>query len=173
MNRIFARTRRASAVPSLVLATVVVAGGAAAQDGPVMLTGLPLGAIDTGAQNGPVLEAALPAGACHGSHAARRHPLGGGVSLAPRCRRQAKLDHRRSEASEPSLGAGFSDFGRQAIETSRRATTSRSTARSCRRRASPRNSLGRLHIRGEHANLQFRINGVIMPEGISFFGQEI
>ena len=34
-------------------------------------------------------------------------------------------------------------------------------------------SYGQLHVRGEHANLQFRINDVILPEGIAGFGQEL
>jgi outer membrane receptor protein involved in Fe transport len=32
-------------------------------------------------------------------------------------------------------------------------------------------SFGQLHIRGDHGNTQYRINGVILPEGISGFGQ--
>ncbi|HUK56518.1 MAG TPA: TonB-dependent receptor [Nitrospiria bacterium] len=32
-------------------------------------------------------------------------------------------------------------------------------------------SYGQLHVRGEHANVQYRINGVILPEGITGFGQ--
>ena len=32
-------------------------------------------------------------------------------------------------------------------------------------------SYGQLHVRGDHANTQYRINGVILPEGISGFGQ--
>ena len=34
-------------------------------------------------------------------------------------------------------------------------------------------SYGQLHVRGEHANLQFRINDVLLPEGIAGFGQEL
>ena len=34
-------------------------------------------------------------------------------------------------------------------------------------------SYGQLHIRNEHANLQYRINGIILPEGISGFGQAL
>lgn len=34
-------------------------------------------------------------------------------------------------------------------------------------------SFGQLHIRGEHANLQYRINDVLIPEGISGFGSEL
>ena len=32
---------------------------------------------------------------------------------------------------------------------------------------------GQLHIRGEHANVQYRINDVLLPEGISGFGLEL
>lgn len=32
---------------------------------------------------------------------------------------------------------------------------------------------GQLHIRGDHNNLQYRLNGVILPEGISVFGQTL
>src|SRR5260221_11652055 len=34
-------------------------------------------------------------------------------------------------------------------------------------------SFGQIHVRNEHANLQYRINGVILPEGISAFGQSL
>ncbi|MPW22601.1 TonB-dependent receptor plug domain-containing protein [Paraburkholderia sp. CNPSo 3157] len=34
-------------------------------------------------------------------------------------------------------------------------------------------SFGQLHVRGEHANLQYRINGIIIPEPISGFGQSL
>jgi outer membrane receptor protein involved in Fe transport len=32
-------------------------------------------------------------------------------------------------------------------------------------------SFGQLHVRGDHANLQYRINGVVIPEAIAGFGQ--
>jgi outer membrane receptor for ferrienterochelin and colicins len=34
-------------------------------------------------------------------------------------------------------------------------------------------SFGQLHIRGDHANLQYRLNNVILPEGLSVFGQTL
>jgi outer membrane receptor protein involved in Fe transport len=34
-------------------------------------------------------------------------------------------------------------------------------------------SFGQLHVRGDHANLQYRINGVVIPEAISGFGQAL
>ena len=32
-------------------------------------------------------------------------------------------------------------------------------------------SFGQVHVRGEHANMQYRIDGTILPEGVSGFGQ--
>jgi hypothetical protein len=34
-------------------------------------------------------------------------------------------------------------------------------------------SYGQLHVRGDHADLQYRINGIIIPEPISGFGQSL
>lgn len=34
-------------------------------------------------------------------------------------------------------------------------------------------SFGQLHVRGDHANLQYRINGVVIPEAITGFGQSL
>ena len=34
-------------------------------------------------------------------------------------------------------------------------------------------SFGQFHVRGEHNGLQYRLNGVILPEGISVFGQSL
>ena len=34
-------------------------------------------------------------------------------------------------------------------------------------------SYGQLHVRGDHANLQYRINGVLIPESIAGFGQSL
>jgi outer membrane receptor protein involved in Fe transport len=34
-------------------------------------------------------------------------------------------------------------------------------------------SFGQLHVRGDHSNVQYRINGVVIPEAISGFGQSL
>ena len=34
-------------------------------------------------------------------------------------------------------------------------------------------SFGQFHVRGEHNGLQYRVNGIILPEGISVFGQSL
>src|SRR3984957_18006563 len=34
-------------------------------------------------------------------------------------------------------------------------------------------SFGQFHVRGEHSGLQYRLNGIVLPEGISVFGQTL
>ncbi|HUA24280.1 MAG TPA: hypothetical protein VMA54_09190, partial [Steroidobacteraceae bacterium] len=34
-------------------------------------------------------------------------------------------------------------------------------------------SFGQLHVRGDHNDLQYRLNGIILPEGISVFSQTL
>lgn len=34
-------------------------------------------------------------------------------------------------------------------------------------------SFGQLHVRGDHNDVQYRLNGIILPEGISVFGQSL
>jgi hypothetical protein len=34
-------------------------------------------------------------------------------------------------------------------------------------------SFGQIHVRGEHNGLQYRLNGIILPEGINVFGQTL
>jgi len=169
VNRNFTRARPTSGVPSFVLATVVVAGSAAAQDGPVLLTGLPLGVIDTGAESGPVLEAALPTGTTTGQTTPA--PEGGGVSLDLDVVAK-QLDIARQDI-QPSLGASVYDFGRQAIETQPQGDNQPFNRLLLQAPGVAQDSFGQLHVRGDHANLQFRLNGVILPEGINVFGQAL
>ena len=169
MSRILAGARGAAAIPSFIFATVVVAGSAAAQDGPVMLTGLPLGAIDTGAQNGPVLEAGLPAGTATAQ--ATPTPQGGGVSLDVDV--VAKQLDIAAQNIQPSLGASVYNFGRQAIETQPQGDNQPFNRLLLQAPGVAQDSFGQLHVRGDHANLQFRLNGVILPEGINVFGQAL
>ena len=34
-------------------------------------------------------------------------------------------------------------------------------------------SFGQVHVRGEHNNLTYRVNGILLPEGLNGFGQEL
>ncbi len=81
-----------------------------------------------------------------------------------------KLDVARS-AVEPSLGASTYSMSSQTVLT---LPGGENTALSQVLLQAPgvvQDSFGQLHIRGDHGNIQYRINNVILPEGLSAFGQ--
>jgi outer membrane receptor protein involved in Fe transport len=81
------------------------------------------------------------------------------------------------------------DHARDSIETQLGASTYKITAQDIRSQPGGANNLlnqvvlqapdvamdsfGQVHVRGEHNGLQYRIDGVILPEGISVFGQTL
>jgi outer membrane receptor protein involved in Fe transport len=83
-----------------------------------------------------------------------------------------QLDIARSQI-QPSLGATVYDFGRQAIETQPQGDNQSFNQLLLQAPGVAQDSFGQLHVRGDHANLQFRINGVQLPEGINVFGQSL
>src|SRR5215471_8480743 len=83
-----------------------------------------------------------------------------------------QLDIARTEI-QPSLGATVYNFGRQAIETQPQGDNQPFNRLLLQAPGVAQDSFGQLHVRGDHANLQFRLNGVILPEGINVFGQAL
>jgi hypothetical protein len=83
-----------------------------------------------------------------------------------------QLDIARSTI-QPSLGATVYDFSRQAIETQPQGDNQPLNRLLLQAPGVTQDSFGQLHVRDEHANLQFRINGVQLPEGINVFGQAL
>jgi len=98
-------------------------------------------------------------------------PAGGGVSFDLDVVAK-QLDIARSQI-QPSLGATVYDFGRQAIETQPQGDNQSVNQLLLQAPGVAQDSFGQLHVRGDHANLQFRINGVQLPEGINVFGQSL
>src|SRR5699024_8465804 len=85
-----------------------------------------------------------------------------------------ELDTAR-ESIVPSLGATSYQITSQQIETipqGPNAAFSQILLRAPGVAADAAGS-GGIHVRGEHANLQYRINDVLLPEGISGFGLEL
>ena len=81
-----------------------------------------------------------------------------------------KLDVARA-AIEPSLGASTYSMSSETVLT---LPGGENTALSQVLLQAPgvvQDSFGQLHIRGDHGNIQYRINNVILPEGLSAFGQ--
>jgi outer membrane receptor protein involved in Fe transport len=74
---------------------------------------------------------------------------------------------------QPSLGASTYYFGSEALETVPQGENAPLNQVILQMPAVAQDSFGQIHVRGEHANVQFRINGVELPEGLSVFGQAL
>jgi outer membrane receptor protein involved in Fe transport len=80
-----------------------------------------------------------------------------------------RLDAARNAIS-PTLGASVLTLDRRAIEALPQGADAPLQELLLRAPGVVRDSFGEIHIRGEHRNLQYRINGVTLPEGIQGFG---
>jgi outer membrane receptor protein involved in Fe transport len=95
----------------------------------------------------------------------------GGVSLDVNVMAK-QLDIARQEI-QPSLGATVYNFGLEAIQTQPQGENQPLNRLLLQAPGVAQDSFGQLHVRNDHANLQFRINGVELPEGINVFGQAL
>ena len=84
---------------------------------------------------------------------------------------------RRLDASrlsiQPSLGATRTDFGRQAIETLPQGDNAGLNQVLLRAPGVVQDAFGNVFIRGDHRNVQYRINGVQLPEGLAGFASTL
>ena len=83
-----------------------------------------------------------------------------------------KLNEAR-RSIDTSIGATTYDFTRAQISVIPLGQAASFNQVLLRAPGMAEDSLGQIHLRGEHANLQYRINDVILPEGITGFGSEI
>ncbi|MGB8368748.1 MAG: TonB-dependent receptor [Limisphaerales bacterium] len=85
-----------------------------------------------------------------------------------------KLDKAR-DTIIPNLGATAHTFSEEQIETLSQGANAPFNQVILRAPGVAQDSAvnGDLHVRGEHANLQYRINDVLLPEGITGFGLEL
>ncbi len=83
-----------------------------------------------------------------------------------------RLDAARS-AIQPSLGATVYRFDRGAIETLPEGDQAPLQQILLQSPGVAQDSFGQVHIRNEHANVQYRLDGVQLPEGLSVFGQAL
>jgi outer membrane receptor protein involved in Fe transport len=139
-----------------VLAAILASGAATAQETPISASETP----NPEAAQTPPGEAGEPASTPEG-----------GVSLDLNVVAR-KLDIARSEI-QPSLGATVYDFSREAIETQPQGDNQPFNRLLLQAPGVAQDSFGQLHVRNDHADLQFRINGVQLPEGINVFGQAL
>jgi len=83
-----------------------------------------------------------------------------------------QLDIARNQI-QPSLGASVYQFSRPAIENQPQGDNAPLNQVLLQAPGVAQDSFGQLHVRGDHANLQYRLNGVQLPEGINLFGQTL
>ena len=85
-----------------------------------------------------------------------------------------KLDKARDQII-PNLGATAHTFSQEQIETLSQGANAPFNEVILRAPGVAADSAanGDLHVRGEHGNLQYRINDVLLPEGITGFGLEL
>src|SRR5438874_11992927 len=77
------------------------------------------------------------------------------------------------EAIVPSLGATRYTVGPDRLVSQAEAEYAQLNQTLLRFPGVAQDSFGPLHVRGEHANLQYRIDDVLIPESIPGFGQEL
>ena len=84
----------------------------------------------------------------------------------------AALDRSRDTLS-PEIGASQYVFERQTIDQLPLGDSTPLNQILLQAPGVVQDSYGQLHVRGDHADLQYRINGIIIPESISGFGQTL
>jgi outer membrane cobalamin receptor len=84
----------------------------------------------------------------------------------------SRLDIARQQI-QPSLGATIYSFSPEALQDIPQGGSAPLNQILLQAPGVAQDSFGQIHLRGEHANVQFRLNGVELPEGLSVFGQVI
>ncbi len=83
-----------------------------------------------------------------------------------------KLDAARATV-EPSLGASSYVLSSKLVDSLPGGQNTALNQVVLQAPGVTQDSYGQLHIRGDHANIQYRLNNVILPEGLSVFGQAL
>lgn len=74
---------------------------------------------------------------------------------------------------QPSLGASTYVFDQAALQAIPQGENAPLNQVLLQAPGVAQDSFGQVHVRGDHANVQYRINGVELPEGLSVFGQAL
>jgi len=81
-----------------------------------------------------------------------------------------RLNQSRNALS-PETGGSVYRFSEQAIQELPQGENTQLNQILLQAPGVAQDSFGQIHVRGDHANLQYRVNGIQLPEGISGFGQ--
>ncbi len=103
-------------------------------------------------------------------------PTGPGQSIPPENQGSvivtSDLDLARDNIA-PALGAQTYTLGSAQIDTTPQGENATGQQVLLRAPGVVEDSYGQEHVRGEHANLTYRVNGILLPEGLNGFGQEL
>lgn len=83
-----------------------------------------------------------------------------------------RLNAARSQM-QPSLGATTYSFSNDALATLPQGDNAPLNRVLLQSPGVAQDSFGQFHLRGDHANVQYRLDGVQLPEGLSVFGQAL
>ena len=115
------------------------------------------------------------AGAAQAEEAAA--PSGKGSSKAPAQVDELVVTAEKLDAArtgiQTQLGASTYTITRQSIQAQPGADNTGLNSVILQAPGVTQDSFGQLHVRGDHNGLQYRLNGVILPEGLSVFGQTL
>src|SRR6202162_5880578 len=87
------------------------------------------------------------------------------VAIVAQCLNQAR------NALSPETGGSVYRFSEQAIKDLPQGENTQLNQVLLQAPGVAQDSFGQIHVRGDHANLQYRVNGIQLPEGITGFGQ--
>ena len=121
---------------------------------------------------------ALSSAAAHAQQAPLPNPPAPGPKPAPdKTVSEVVVTARRLDAArqtvEPALGATTYSLSKQVIDILPGGENVQFNQVILQAPGVVQDSFGQLHIRGDHADIQYRLDNVILPEGIAVFGQTL
>jgi outer membrane receptor protein involved in Fe transport len=116
---------------------------------------------------GPVAPEAQPSGAAPAAPGSGDTATLGDIDVVAK-----RLNAARSQI-QPSLGATTYQFSPGALATLPQGDNAPLNQVLLQAPGVAQDSFGQFHLRGDHANVQFRLDGVQLPEGLSVFGQAL
>jgi outer membrane receptor protein involved in Fe transport len=161
---------RNSSAPKLVLAAL----GCWALEAPPLAAGDPAPPIAEGTTtNATAIPSAQPVENLASNRAANKNGTGTNSPIQlETVIVTGDLDAAREQIA-PSLGAGTYKIGLNQIQAMAQGENASFQQVLLQAPGVVEDEFGEVHIRGDHGDVQYRVNGVLLPEGLNGFGQEI
>ncbi len=137
---------------------------------PILSTPVPAHAADADADTAQAVTAGSPA-ANAPAHSANTSSTSSHAADTLDVTVQAKRLDRARNALSPEIGSSVYRITESDIDTLPKGSDTPLNQVLLQAPGVANDSYGQLHVRGEHANLQYRLDGIVIPEPISGFGQ--